>query len=250
VPTQNTSTCSLQSLLNALLGVALQEQNMQIPPFIFSSWINTITPLLISALVKSYPSNPQVLDMLDPFVKFEPLPCKNGYITLPDDYRNIIGSPYILINGDKDGVCGKDEKIETQAQFQAAINRGRCLATPIDIIPESEFAVRTSSTYKYPDLEFPVGYFAGQRQIKICPYDLSRVFLLYARNEKTVNMTYIMQPDDTYLLDPSNIYFQDTEWTSAAFEPIFKALTSLYSAYSRDQELFNWTEFLIVKGIL
>jgi hypothetical protein len=250
VPTVNTSSCSLQSLLNGLLGVALQEQNMQIPPFIFSSWINTITSLLISAGVKAYPSNPQVLDMLDPFINFAPLPCQNGFITLPSDYRNILGSPYVLINGNKEGQCADVKDINTQAQFQQAINKGSCNATPIEIVPQSEFANRTSSTYKYPDHEYPIGYFSGKKQIKVCPYDLSRVFLLYARNEAVVNMTYIPQPDDTYLIDPTNPAFQDSEWTSAAYEPIFKALTSLYSAYSRDPDLSNWSAFLIKENIL
>lgn len=250
MPTANPSKCSCQSLLNSLLGVALQEQNMQIPPFIFSSWLNTITSLLISALVKAYPSNPQVLDMLDPFVVFAPLTCKNGYITMPDNYRNSLGSPYILINGDKEGQCSDAEVIDTQAKFQVAMNKGQCLATPVEIIPQSEFAARTSSTYKQPTHEYPVGYLSGKKQIKICPYDLSRVFLLYARNELTVNMSYIMQPDDTYLVNPDDQGFVDTEWTSAAYDPIYKALTALYSAYSRDQELFNWSAFLIEKGIL
>lgn len=250
MPTQNTSKCSLQSLLNSLLGVALQEQNMQIPPFIFSSWLNTITPLLISALVKAYPSNPQVLDMLDPFVRFAAVPCKNGYITMPDDYRNILGSPYILINGNKEGQCGEVEEIDTQAKFQAAINKGSCMATSVEIVPQAEFANRTSSSYKSPTHEFPIGYFSGKKQVKVCPYDLSRVFLLYVRNEVTVSMAYIQQPDDTYLLNPDDPSFQDTEWTSAAFDPIFKSLTALYSAYSRDEELFNWSAFLIQKGIL
>lgn len=244
----NASKCSLQSLLNALLGVALQEQNMQIPPFIFSQWINTITSLLIDGLVKAYPSNPQIIDMLDPFVSFVPLKCVNGYITLPEDYRNVLGSPYILINGNQQGECG--QVIETQAQFQQARNIGSCLATPIEIVPQAEFANRTSSSYKFPDHEFPIGYFSGKRQIKICPYDLSRVFLLYTRNELVVNMTYIPQPDDTYLVDPENPAFQDSEWTSAAFSPVYKALVALYSAYSRDPELTNWSVFLIEKGIL
>lgn len=250
MPTQNTSQCSLQSLLNSLLGVALQEQNMQIPPFIFSTWINTITSLLISNLVKAYPSNPQVLDMLDPFIEFMAVPCKSGFVQLPGNYRNILGSPYVLINGNKEGQCMPSEDIQTFQQFQVAMNRGACLATPIEIVPQSEFANRTSSAYKYPDHEYPIGYFSGKKQIKICPYDLSRVYLLYVRNEVSVNMAYIPQPDDTYLLNTSDPVYQDTEWTSAAFEPIFKALTSLYSAYSRDQELFNWSAFLIEKGIL
>ena len=248
MPTQNTSKCSLQSLLNSLLGVALQEQNMQIPPFIFSQWINTITSLLISALVKAYPSNPQVVDMLDPFILFEVLPCQNGFITLPAKYRNILGSPYIMINGNKEGDCAPS--IDNLAQFQAAIKKGSCDATPVEIVPQSEFANRTSSSYKFPDHEFPIGYFAGKRQIKICPYDLSRVFLLYTKEELLVNMTYISQPDDTYLIDPTNPDFQDSEWTSAAYEPIYKALVSLYSAYSRDPELSNWSAFLIQQGIL
>lgn len=250
----NNSKCSLQNLLTALLGPANQDQNQSLPPWVFTSMVNTVTGLLISALVKAYPENPQVVDVLDNFVRFKILPVQDGYFQLPNntnddsDYRDILGTPYIFINTTRDGECGKIPKIITPDQFRTATLKGGCQTISISILPESEFSYRTSSTYNYPTYEEPIGFFAGQKKVKICPYDLSKVALLYVKNELIYRMNYIPQPDDTYLVDQVNSI--DTEWGNNAFPYLFKALTSLYAAYASDPDFSNWSRILVKEGIL
>lgn len=244
----NTGACGLDNMLQAILSVALQEQNNVYPPFIFQSQFNVVTSLLISKLVEEYPDNAQVIDMLDPYVKVALLPVLNGFITLPTDYRNLLGAPYIFAqNAAKE--CQEIPQITTAQQFLTATQQGACQAYPLKIIAQSEFADRTQSKYKVPAYDDPIGYYAGNKMIKVCPFDLTKVAVLYARNEKKAVYTYIMQPDDTYIFDPNNPALQDSEWTNASFEPIFNAMVSLFSAYTRDNEMQDWVK-LLKQGIL
>lgn len=244
-------------MLQSILSVALQEQNNVYPPYIFQSQYNAVTSLLISELVAAYPENSQVLDMLNPFIKVVVLDVVGGFITLPSDYRDIVGSPYIFAKG-ATKECEDIPQITTPQQFMTATLKGACQAYNLNIIKQSEFANRVNSKYKYPTFKDPVGYFAGSfvdnsnvvsSKIKVCPYDLSKVALMYARQEKKLVYTYIQQPDDTYIFDPANTNLQDAEWTAAAFKPIFNAMISLFAAYTRDQEMTEWGKIL-QKGIL
>jgi hypothetical protein len=249
----NTGACGLDNMLQSVLSVALQEQNNVYPAFIFQSQFNVVTSLLISELAEVYPDNSAVLDMLNPFVKVKVLDVVGGFITLPDDYRNLLGSPYIFArNAVKE--CEKIPQITNANEFQTATLKGACQAYALSMVKQSEFASLTQSKYKAPDFENPIGYFSGvddkgNKQIKVCPFDLSKVALLYTRNEKKVVYTYIQQPDDTYIFDPDNPALQDSEWTSAAFKPIFNAMISLFSAYTRDDEMQDWAKVL-KNGIL
>lgn len=223
---------------------------MAYPPGIFQSQFNTATSLLKTALIKQYPDNPQVVDILDPFVKFVVSPAQNGLIKLPDDYSNILGSPYIFTNPNKDAECGSIPPITTLQQFQVAQNKGACHVTPVYIVPQAEFSERVRSSVDHPTHEFPIGYFTGNGGIKICPYDLTKVFVLYAKKEKNYVYTYTVNPDDTYVVNASDPNFIESEWGTPAFEYLFKAMCSLYAAYVRDPEMTNWTQILTERGIL
>ena len=65
---------------------------------------------------------------------------------------------------------------------------------------------------------------------------------MYIKKEKLVNYGYITQPDDTFVYNPATSV--DTEFTSAAFQPIFNALFSLYTAFTRDNQLKDWALFI------
>jgi hypothetical protein len=248
------SSVSLDNMLRAILGTANQDQNQVLPPNIYSSMYNTVTSLLISALVKQYPSNPVVLDMLRPFVKVAYIAIKDGFIELPDDYRDILGSPSIVAAKNNSGECGcdKDEiqepDITTQQQFEIAIQKSRCLTRPITIVPQSEFDYLTTSTYKPPTYIDPVGYMYGANKIKVCPFDLQKVKLQYVRQESQYVYGYTVQPDDTYILNIASTI--ESEWTSAAFQPIYNALNALYAAYSKDENLRDFSSILHQTGIL
>ena len=235
-------------MLKAILSVANEEQSMFFSPRVYQDQYNAVTSLLISSLVKQYPANPVVIDQLEPFVNIEIMPVVNGYVNLPEEYRDILGSPYIFGNPKNDGECndGFEEPL-TPANFRTQTLRGKCNLRPVIIYPESEFIFRTDSTYDYPTWEAPIGFFSGSKQIKICPYDATKVAIMYVKKEESYVYGYITQPDDTFLFDPTTTV--ESLWSSAAFTPLFTGLMSLYSAYSKDQELGGWANLLKERGI-
>lgn len=216
---------------------------MFLPPWIFSSMLNTVTSFLIDKCVELFPSNPQIIDILYPFIKLCPIAPTGGTIVLPSDYRNILGAPSIIVKQDKKGECGDSVSITTPQQFLAANLQGGCIRRPIVIVPQSEFDYLTTSTYKKPTVWNPSGYNAGvnekgQKLIRICPTDLTKVYLLYVKKELVYNMGYIMNPDETYYIDPNTTV--DTEWDSPAASALFKGLNHLYGIYSRDKQFSDW----------
>lgn len=242
----NNGKCGFNNLLKSLTAVGNFEQNSFYPPSVFEAQVNTITSLLISELVKVYPKNSQVLDMLDPFIQVEMITCTNGYIQLPEQYRDILGTPMIYLNPKSDGECNSPEPLTPQ-NFKTGILKSGCQLSPVTIVPQAEFAYLTKSTYNFPTYDLPIGYFSGKKQIRICPYDLTKVSVMYTKQEKSYVFGYITQPDDTYIIDATTTI--DTEWTNAAYTPIFNALVALYGAWSRDQEMTQWSQVL-KNGIL
>jgi hypothetical protein len=249
----NTSKSGFQQLLSALLSVANQDQNMFLPPWVFSAMVNTVTSFLIDKCVDIFPSNPQVIDILYPFIRLCPIAPSGGTIVLPPDYRNILGAPSIIVKDDKSGECGEAVTIKTPQQFLAANLKGGCIRRPITIVPQSEFDYLTTSTYKKPDVWNPAGYNAGinengQKLIRICPTDLSKVYLLYVKQENIYNLGYEMMPDETFIIDANSTI--DTEWDNPATSSLMKGLTALYGAYSRDREFSNFANILRESNLL
>lgn len=249
MPTVNTSRCGLQNMLTAILSVANAEQDLSYPPFIYESQINTATSLLLSKCVREFLISQTIQDIINPFQKSTKLPIENGVANLPPDYRDMLGNPGTNVRPDgKD--CSDPLPVETQEQFKVANLRGGCRTVPIYPVSISEWDELTTSTYAFPTLDNAICCYFESGKLKVCPYDVSKVELRYARKEKMCLATYIMQPDDTFILDPSNPNFQDTEWTDAAFAELFKMMFSLYSAYSRDNDLRDWTQILNKEGII
>jgi hypothetical protein len=238
---------SLNNVLQSVLSVSGQEMNAFYSPKIYSDQRNVVESLFLSALVKAYPLNQNVIDQISPFVEVETIPVTDGYIQLPDNYRNLLGSPMIFANPESTGECGQSEPL-TQHNFRVGILKSGCRLNPVTILPQSEFADATQSTYKQPNYENPIGYFIDSNKLKICPFDVTKVTVMYARKEQLVRYGYYTNPDDTYGYDPLTTI--ETDFNSSAFEPIFKAMLSLYSAYSKDQEIQNWSVILNREGIL
>lgn len=238
---------SLNNILQDILSVAHQEQNLFYSPKIYSDQRNIVESLLLSALVKAYPLNPTIIDQIANFVAVKTLKVTNGYVQLPEDYRDILGTPMIFATPDSTGECKDQIEPLTPHNFQVGILKAGCRMNAVVIYPQSEFAYRTQSTYDYPTYENPIGYYQDSRQIKVCPYDITKVAVMYAKKEKRVRFGYTMQPDDTYLYDPLTTV--ETEFDSAAYEMIFQAMLTLYSAYAKDQELGNWANIISQKGI-
>ena len=239
---------SLQNVLSSILAVGNSEQNTSYPPFIYQQQYNTVTSLIISFLVKSFPTNPMVIDILAPFVETEKIAIANGIIQLPLAYRNILGTPMVNIAPDGSGECGLESSVPITAQnFFVENLKAGCRRRPVVILPQAEFALRTTSKYKYPTYNDPIGYFIGKNRIQVCPFDLAKVEVMYVRNENTYVYGYLMQPDDTFIQDINTT--TETEWNSNAFELLFKGISHLYAVYSRDRSMTEWAQILTQAGI-
>lgn len=209
--------------------------------------INTVTSFLIDKCVALYPDNAQLLDIIAPFVQVACIPPSGGLVSLPINYRNILGAPSVIVN--KSGECGDiTVPITTAQQFLTANLKGGCQRRPIAIVPQSEFDYLTTSAYKAPTYWNPAGFNTGknsetgQVQIRICPADLSKVFVLYVRQELVYTLGYQLNPDDTWVIDSQTTI--DTEWTTPAFTPLFKGLNHLFGIYARDKQFSEWAQAL------
>jgi hypothetical protein len=238
----NSSKSGLQNLYTSLISVSNQDQTFYLPPYIFSSFVNTVTSFLIDKCVELYPTNSTLIDIISPFVKVACIPPSGGVIVLPSDYRNILGAPSVIVN--KAGECGElTIPITTPQQFLTATLKGGCNRRPITIVSQSEFDYLTTSSYKKPTYWDPIGFFTGQNsegqtQIRICPTDLSKVYVMYVKQEQIYSIGYNMNPDDTWFIDPNTTV--DTEWNNSSFTALFKGLNHLYGIYARDKQFSDW----------
>ena len=243
------SKASLKNIYSAIAGAVNIEQSLAYPPSVFSSQYNTVSSLLLSKLADIFPDDQSVIDMINPYVIRKIIPVRNGYIQLPvaDTYRNLLGSPLIAAKPDGCSECssGKDLTVE---EFNDNVVKSGCKKVPIVILSQSEFGYRTQSTYKAPTIDKPIGVFTGGAQIKICPVEVTHVEVMFLENEETYVYGYDLQPDDTFVYNKSKSV--ESKWTSAAFEPIFKAMFALYSAYSRDNSLRDWSQIISQQGLI
>ena len=239
--------CSLKNMLNALLGPTNSEQNQNLPPIIYESFFNSTTSYLIDSLVDNYPTRQSLIDILNPFVESAKLQPKNGYIEFPENYRNFLNGN-ISVKKDFSSECNNDESDLNEKIFKEEIKKSGCLSRPLKIVDITEWSDLTTSSYKYPTYEYPIAAFFGKRRIKICPYDISTVELTYVRKERLYSMAYIIQPDDSYIIDEKNSI--DSEWESNAFTYLFTGLQTLYGVYTRDKEFREWGIELKKIGLL
>lgn len=244
MPVEN--KCSIDNMLQAVLSVANQEQSMYYSPKIYESQYNAVTSLLLSKLCEIYPTSQQYHDMIQNFIVFKKIMVSDGVIQLPDEYRNMLGNPSVVINTD-DGSEVDLPQVTTESQFKNLILKSKSKSRPLVIVPRSEWDERTTSSYDYPTHTDPICQFIGDKKLQVAPYDIGAVYVLYAKSERKVVYNYIAQPDDTFLFNP--VGSVDTEWSSSAFSPIFNALIALYSAYSRDPDLKDWS-LILKNGIL
>lgn len=242
----------IDAMLKAILSVVSEDQNYFYSPKIYQEHYNIVTSFLLSELSKTYPSSQNSVDIINPYVRFIKIPVKNGMVVLPDDYRNMLGNPSISLRPDGKE-CGSDIKVNTEAEFKVATLRAGCKTRPVVIKPKSEWDESTTSTYNFPTLNDPICQFIGignngEKRLQVCPYDISTVYVLYCKQEIPILYNYFAQPDETFLFNPDGSI--ESEWTDAAFTPLFNGLLALYSAYAKDQELANFSQILSKAGIL
>jgi hypothetical protein len=204
--------------------------------------VNTVTSFLIDKCVALYPDNPQLIDIVSPFVTVSCIPPSGGLIALSTNYRNILGAPSIIAN--KGCECTDvTVPITTPQQFLTANLKGGCSRRPITIVAQSEFDYLTTSAYKKPTYWDPIACNVGnnangQSQLRVCPGDIGKVFVMYVQQEQIYSYAYIQNPDDSFYIDPVNTV--DTIWTNAAYTSLLKGLIHLYGIYSRDKQFTDW----------
>lgn len=234
---------SLQNILQSVLSVAQSEQNFAYPPYIFDNHYNIVTSFILDGLSKIYPS---MLDIILPFIQSKKIPVTNGYVKLPEEYRNLLGAPSITVNpAGKD--CSDTIIIDTASEFKTANLKAGCKTYPIQIVSKEEWDDRTTSGYAFPTYSNPIGMFIGEKKIKVCPYDLAVVEVTYVKKEQLYRYGYIIQPDDTFIYNEATSV--PSEWDTQAAAMLFKGCLSLYAAYSRDNSTSDYSTLLNNAGL-
>lgn len=236
----------LDNVLQSILSTINKEANQDLPPSVFSNFFNITTSFLITELSKQYPKRQEVIDILDPFINTATIPATNGFIQLPDDYRNLLGGPMIFANPESNGQC-QDTPLTPQS-FAIGMLKGGCRLNSVTIVDQTEFADLTTSTYNAPTYDAPIAFFSGKKQLRICPFDISKCLILYVVNEPLFLYGYIDQPDDTYIFNIKTSV--ESIWGSNAFSYLYKGILALYGAYSSDQSISSFSKVLNEAGIL
>lgn len=234
----------LENVLKSILSVANAEQNFAYAPNVFETHYNIVTSFLLDNLAIVYP---QFVDAVLPFIKSQNIPVINGYVDLPADYRNLLGAPSITVRPDGGDCSSQAVIIDTDAEFKAAQLKSGCKTYSIEMVDKGQWDARTTSEYAFPTHKNPIGLWDGGRRFKVCPYDLAYVKVTYLKKEQIYRYGYITQPDDTFIFDP--VTSIDGEWDEAAFELLFKGIFALYSTYSRDQTIMEYSQLLNKAGL-
>lgn len=239
------NAAALDPMLKSVLSVANQDQSMYYSPRIYQDQYNAVTSLLLSRLCELFPFSQENLDVIQPFLMFKKINVTDGFVQLPDNFRNMLGNPAVVVKPDNTE-CDIPA-VETQAQFKALVLKSKAKTRPLVIVPRSEWDEKTTSAYDFPTYQNPICQYVGNNQLQVVPYDIGAVYVLYAKKESKAVYGYIPQPDDTYIFDPDAS--TEVGWQSASFPFLFKGLTALYAAYSRDPDLRDWGAIL-KNGIL
>lgn len=233
---------SLDYVLQSVLAIGNKEANFQYAPSIFSQHFNIVTSFLIDKGVSIYPKS---LDVLRPFVLSKKINVADGYVILPAEYRNMLGSPGISARNDKTGECG-DAPIDANS-FKNSILKSGCSSRPVEMLSQEEWDYRTTSTYNYPTIWNPIGCFFGPDRFKVCPYDIGKVEVRFVKKENVYSYGYDVQPDDTYIFNLA--LSVESEWDNAASEYLVKGVLALYSAYLRDNQISEFSQLLNAAGL-
>lgn len=245
----DTNKSSMNNMLKAILAPANQEQNAFYPPYIYDQHYNAATSWLIGKIVEIFPTSQSFVDIIEPFLVAKNLAVKNGYVQIPDECRNLLDAA-INVRKDFSTECGSEEELPqgvAEQNFKNNVNKNKCLSRPISIVDQTEWDLLTTHPYKKPDYQYPIGCFFGNRQLKVCPFDLNNVEIRYIKNEGIYRFGYTTLPDDTYIWD--EVTTVESQWKTNAFEYLFKGITTLYSVWCRDSTLRNWSTELKQIGL-
>lgn len=224
------------------------------PPRVFQEHMEIVTNWVIDEGVKMMPGNKSIKEILRPFWVMKELTVKNGVVPFEDDYRNMIGIA-TRVNKDLNGdcKCNEDEHFEndpledSEVAVMKKIQKAKCISRPVTIVEQEEFDRLSTHRYKRPTYEAPVACVLKGVEIKICPFDLSHVDVRYIRKPKQYVYGYRELPDHTFVFDKNTS--TESEWEDTAMQYLLKGLNTLYSAYVKDAEMYNWNELIKKVGL-
>jgi hypothetical protein len=233
---------TLDSVLRKVMAQANAEQNQHYPPAIFTEHFNLATSWLIDEIMKVFPGEQHVVDLVSPFMETADVIVKNGKIPFPKNYRHYTGMA-IFTTPDYKSACGCDEAKENQTDVFSTISdadiilekkaKRICIAQDVKLVDIDSWNNLTLHPYKQPTLQKPIACIFQGDGIKICPQPPS-VEMRYIRQPKIYNYGYTMLPDDSYQVDPKTTI--ESEWNDNAASYLFRAINTLYSGYVRDPE--------------
>lgn len=224
----------------AVLSQANAEQNQHYPVNVFNAHYNLVSSWLMDELVKVYPENRSVVDLLRPFFSKCLVPVEYGVIELPPDYRHFTGGSVYLEKDNKVPTCctiGDDDGKPSAQQLKQLQVDKKVKARDLEVVDVDEYDDLTTHSFKEPTLTDPIGCDFEGENIKVLPNDIPFVELKYIRIPKTYVYGYSMNPDESYTYDPTMPGAVESEWGSNAEAYLFKGLYTLYSIFARDGEL-------------
>lgn len=241
---------TLDSILRKVLAQANAEQNQNYPPGIFTEHFNLATSWLIDEIMKVFPGEQHIVDLVSPFMNVQDVIVKNGKIPFPKDYRHYTGMAIFATDDFKDA-CGCDEAKEREVNTENVIDvdygntspeqiieikraKRICVSQDVKLVDIDEWNLLTTHPYKFPTYKKPIACIFQGDGIKICPYNIPSVEIRYIRQPLIYKYGYQMLPDDSYQVDPATT--TESEWHDNAASYLFRAINTLYSGYVRDPE--------------
>jgi hypothetical protein len=254
---------SLDSIYRKVLGAGNQDANQMYPPKIFDEHFNTVTSFIVDRCVELYPERQTIEDIIRPFIKTKIIQVVGGVIKLPTDYRNYLNlAAYVKTN--LKGACGCQEDAQDDAVFDddpLAPNERQlaerklaadCMARDVAKKDVDEFNSLCVHPYKFPTYKEPIccvedgGELEGG--IKICPFDITSVKLKYVSVPKEYRYGYTRNPDESFVFDINASI--ESEWGDNAVQYLFRGISTLFSVYTKNNEMRDWTNELKQIGLL
>lgn len=229
---------TMDSVLRKVLAQANADQNQHYPPHIFTEHFNLATSWLIDSIMKVFPGEQHIVDLISPFMEVSDIIVRNGKIAFPKGYRHYTGMG-IFITEDAKKACGCDEaksdsdSLSTTDELEEKRSKRICLSQDVTLVDIDEWNDLTTHPYKPPTLKKPIACIFQGDGIKICPVPPS-VELRFIRQPKVYQYGYKMMPDDSYQVDQDPDL--ESEWNDNAASYLFRAVNTLYSGYVRDPE--------------
>lgn len=230
---------TMDSVLRKVLAQANADQNQHYPARVYTEHFNLATSWLIDSIMKVFPGEQHIVDLVNPFMQVQDVIVKNGKIAFPTDYRHYTGMG-VFKTQDGKSPCGCDEaKSESNSgSTTAGLDEKRakriCISQDVTLVDIDEWNDLTTHPYKKPTLDEPIACIFQGDGIKICPFDIPSVELRYIRQPNVYKYGYKMMPDDSYQVDSSTTI--ESEWNDNAASYLFRAINTLYSGYARDPE--------------